>query len=115
MNYANTLKTAVACALLGAAAIASTASTAQAQPKFDKRIAKVLADKAAAALGALRLDAKAAPRPVSADTSFFGRTATDPMATGSIRAARPERTGAEPSDTIRFLMPRTDIRIVYAG
>jgi len=118
MMYANTLKMAGACAFLGMAVVLAPVSGAHAQPQFDKKLAKFLADKAAEALGDLRLgelDAVAALPETTA--TFFGRTATDAIETGSIRsyAPLPAKPEAKDDENTRWLMPRTDIRIVYAG
>lgn len=118
MMNANTLKMAGACAFLGMAAVLAPVSGAHAQPQFDKKLAKFLADKAAEALGDLRLgelDAVAA-LPETTET-FFGRTATDAIETGSIRsyAPLPSKPEAKDDGETRWLTPRTDIRIVYAG
>lgn len=119
MMYANTLKMAGACAFLGMAVFATSVSGAHAQPQFDKKLAKFLADKAADTLGDLRLgplDDVAAAMPETTGT-FFGRTATDAIETGSIRSYEPLPPKPEAVDDgkTRWLMPRTDIRIVYAG
>lgn len=120
MMYANTLKMAGACAFLGMAVVFGPVSEAHAQPQFDKKLAKFLADKAAEALGDLRLgplDDVAAALPETTET-FFGRTATDAIETGSIRSYEPLPGKPEAKDDdgkTRWLTPRTDIRIVYAG
>ncbi|MAS05690.1 MAG: hypothetical protein CL534_13550 [Ahrensia sp.] len=119
MYYANTLKMAGACAFLGMAVVLAPVSGAHAQPQFDKKLAKFLADKAAEALGDLRLgplDTVAAVLPETTET-FFGRTATDAIETGSIRSYQPLPAKPEAKDDgkTRWLTPRTDIRIVYAG
>ena len=118
MYYANTLKMAGACAFLGMAVFATSVSGAHAQPQFDKKLAKFLADKAADALGDLRLGPVGTVAELPETTrTFFGRTATDAIETGSIRSYEPLPTKPEAKDDgkTRWLMPRTDIRIVYAG
>lgn len=119
MHYANTLKTAVACAFLGLGTLTVQVSGAHAQPQFDKKLAKALADKAAETLGGLRLgasdDDRAAP---AATATVFGRVKTDVIETGSIRSygrrsIKPETENS--AATTRWLLPRTDIRVVYSG
>ena len=118
MTIANTLKTAVACAFFGTAVVAAAVSGATAQPKFDRKLAGVLADKAADALGDLRLGetADTAAVPVASRT-FLGRTATDAIETGSIRSYAPriDPTTTDAVEPTRWLVPHTDIRVVYAG
>jgi hypothetical protein len=119
MTYANTLKTAGACAILGMAAVTAAVSGAHAEPTYDTKLAKFLADKAAETLGDLRLGAvhEVAALPEATET-FFGRTGTDAIETGSIISLQPQPleagTQSDAGET-RWLMPRTDIRVVYAG
>lgn len=118
MYYANTLKTAAAGALFGLAAIAATGPNAQAQPQFDPKLAKFMADKAADALGDLRLETvEGAVETAAAEETSVRTPETDVIETGSVL------TYGQDVDTMTttaiaptgWLLPRTDIRIVYAG
>jgi hypothetical protein len=106
MHIANTLKTAVAYALFGAVAVTATVPPAHAQPKFDRKIAKYLADRAAGELGALRDGFAITDVPALAETGEFPDGADfapfDARRTGAVERELPP-------------MPRTDVRIVYAG
>ncbi len=106
MHIANTLKTAVAYALFGAVAVTATVPPAHAQPQFDSKLAKFLADRAASQLGALRdgfaIVGRSGSRgdgriPDGANTAPF-----DARQTGAVERELPP-------------LPRTDVRIVYAG
>ena len=133
MTYANTLKAAVACAIIGISASAAPAQASELMPKFDRKLAKILADKAAEALGDLRLGGEqdVAMLPTRTRTFFgrtvtdfepsvpdFGRSGTDAIETGSIRTYQPHPVAPAIDETdqpVRWNFPRTDIRVVYAG
>lgn len=118
MRKANTLKTAVACALLGAVAATASASGAHAQPQYDTKLAKVMADKAAGSLGDLRtgfaIDEVPDLSPVESvtDYSIHETLKVDGMEllTPRVDATTTGSIGGETR-----LMPRKDVRIVYAG
>lgn len=118
MTYANTLKTAFACAFLGTAVISAAVSGANAQPQFDRKLAKFLADKAAMTLGDLRLGAVQEAAAASSETvTFFGRVGTDAIETGSIRFYQPriDRMTTSAIEPTRWVVPHTNIRVVYGG
>jgi hypothetical protein len=106
MHIANTLKTAVAYAFFGAVAVTATVPSAHAQPQYDSKLAKFLADRAASQLGALRDGFAMSDVPALAETGQFPDGADiapfDARQTGAVERELPP-------------LPRTDVRIVYAG
>ena len=105
---ANTLKKAVAWTLLGSLMAAPSASAGNAQPKYDKKLAKAMADKAADAIGGLR-DGFAID-----ETPVFIRApdpAADPRKTGARPVDRTPTGGVVPAGLVRD----REIRIVYDG
>ncbi|MCI5076712.1 hypothetical protein [Oricola sp.] len=114
MYYKNTLKGALACACVGFAVVAAPLSNAEAQPQFDRKLAAFLADKAAATLGALRQGYAMDGLKLSDDA----RDAAYPSVIHQIRSFVPQiddTTTSSIEEDVRHLLPRTDIRIVYAG
>ncbi|WP_421853157.1 hypothetical protein [Oricola sp.] len=111
---ANTLKTAVAATLLGSLAVMQPAFAGSVQPQYDKKLAKAMASKAAAAIGGLRdgfgLD----------ETPIFIRV-SDPAPAGGTAAKdlpqdRPD-VDLRPTGGVELpdWAPDPEIRVVYTG
>lgn len=117
MYFNDTLKTAVVFAFLGAATIAAPVTGANAEPQFDKKLAKVLADKAAATLGDLRggyaLEDGAEVVPEEEETGWYIQRAPEDSA--MLLAPYVDRTTTSSIEPDAWLLPRTDIRVVYTG
>ncbi|WP_425419211.1 hypothetical protein [Oricola indica] len=117
MYFNDTLKTAVVFAFLGAATIAVPVTGANAEPQFDKKLAKVLADKAAAMLGDLRggytLEDGAGLAPEEEEAGWFNQRTPDDSA--MLIAPYVDRTTTSSIESDAWLLPRTDIRVVYTG
>lgn len=125
MHYAKTLKTAVAAAIIGTTALAAPALGGDMMPKHDEALARALAERAAQRLGDLRLGGEQVAQLEQKTRTFFGRRvegpsrpAIDAIETGSIRSYQPHpvapRAEAIEQPT-QWILPRTDIRVVYAG
>ncbi|MFZ2100300.1 MAG: hypothetical protein WAU86_07030 [Oricola sp.] len=118
MHIANTLKTAVACALLGAVVATASASGAHAQPQYDTKLAKFMADKAAGALGDLRtgfaLDETPDLSHVEPDTGY-GIHETLRVDGMELLTPRVDATTTGSIAPEIELMPRKHVRVVYAG
>jgi hypothetical protein len=117
MHMANTLKTAVACALAGAVTFWAGISGAHAQPEYDEKLARAMAEKAAERLSGLRDGFSATEKPVfvrGADKS--GHRIEETLDIEGM-----ERLAPQIDDTVTgsaFLIdrnPRRNVRIVYAG
>jgi hypothetical protein len=117
MHMANTLKTAVACALVSAAALAALPQSAHAQPGYDTTLAKAMADRAAARLGTLRDGFAMDETPVFVPgPDVMSDRIRETLEVEGMEVLTPvvdtTPTGSIPA---AFVLPRTDVRVVYAG